>query len=128
MKHVLMLLGIGIMLLVVACNPVDITNFEECEKAGYTIREINPRECVTLKGDIFEEQTQVNPEKEDFCGSSTGGECVNDEDCIPGGCSGQLCHAKEEKQSLTICDFRECYDAEEYELECGCVDGGCQWN
>jgi len=72
-------------------------------------------------------ENQVKPE-EKFCGSSSYGSCNIDSDCRAGGCSGQLCRSNSEDPMVTICDYKECYDASKYNLECGCVDSKCQWS
>jgi eight-cysteine-cluster-containing protein len=72
-------------------------------------------------------ETAVKPLPSGFCGSSTNGPCQGDIDCKAGGCSGQLCQAKIEPSRITTCEYRYCYDAESYGLECKCVQGGCQW-
>ncbi len=61
-----------------------------------------------------------------FCGSSTLAPCDSDTDCTAGGCSGQLCGGVGEELSTT-CEWRECYDPDPYRLECGCVEGECDW-
>ncbi len=61
-----------------------------------------------------------------FCGSSTLAPCGSDGDCVAGGCSGQLCGGVDEDLTST-CEWRECYDNEPYGLECGCVQGECDW-
>jgi len=68
-----------------------------------------------------------NQPEEKFCGSSSYGPCNIDSDCRAGGCSSQVCRSKSEDAMITICDYRECYDASKYNLECKCVDNGCQW-
>ena len=71
-----------------------------------------------------------NPVKvsEDFCGSSTKGVCSSDDDCIAGGCSGQVCQSKSDEQMFTTCEYRDCYDNEKYNLECKCVENECTWD
>ncbi|MFO8016955.1 MAG: eight-cysteine-cluster domain-containing protein [Candidatus Woesearchaeota archaeon] len=64
---------------------------------------------------------------DDFCGRSTMAECSSDSDCKADGCSGQVCMGAGEEQVVTTCEFRECYDNEEYGLDCGCVEGKCKW-
>ncbi len=71
---------------------------------------------------------QIRCVGEEFCGWSTNGECSDDSECRAGGCSAQVCESINEKPSVTICDWRDCYDAETYGLSCGCVQGKCQWN
>jgi len=63
----------------------------------------------------------------DFCGWSTNGNCASNSDCITGGCSGQVCQSKNEEGVITTCEFRDCYVAENYGLECKCQDSKCQW-
>jgi len=68
----------------------------------------------------------TNFEKNEFCGWSTYGECESDADCRIGGCSGQVCEAKNEGV-ITTCEWRDCYDAKKYGKECRCIEGKCQW-
>jgi eight-cysteine-cluster-containing protein len=62
-----------------------------------------------------------------FCGWSTYGECSSDSDCIASGCSSQVCQSRYEEPVITTCEWRDCYDAEIYDLECQCVGKKCQW-
>jgi eight-cysteine-cluster-containing protein len=67
------------------------------------------------------------PAEEDFCGNSTLHECSVHSECVKSGCSGQVCaHAQEE--IVTTCEYRNCYKASEYGLQCGCFDNRCQWS
>ena len=66
-------------------------------------------------------------EKEEFCGSSTYAPCGTDDDCEPGGCSGQLCMGVNEDMGTT-CEYRDCYNAESFGMTCGCHNGKCQWS
>ena len=71
---------------------------------------------------------QEQPEEPDeFCGSSTGGYCRGDSDCIITGCSDQLCASALEEPVVTTCEYMECYDYKRYGLECRCVNNRCQW-
>lgn len=63
---------------------------------------------------------------EPFCGWSTYSLCSKDSDCQTGGCSGQVCERVGEG-TITTCEFRDCYRAENYNLTCQCIDGKCQW-
>ena len=70
-------------------------------------------------------------EKEDlggFCGLSTSGFCTADADCVTDGCSGQVCRSTSEEPVITTCEYRNCYNEDEYGLSCGCVNNGCKWN
>jgi len=64
----------------------------------------------------------------DFCGFSTKGLCTSDEDCISGGCSGQVCESINEEPIMTTCEWTECYNPAKYGITCGCVDNMCQWH
>jgi len=64
----------------------------------------------------------------EFCGTSTNGQCAVDSDCIEGGCSGQVCQSKNEEPVITTCEYRDCYNAENYGKVCGCIDNKCQWH
>lgn len=64
----------------------------------------------------------------DFCGQSTRGPCQSDADCKTGGCSKQICQSKSEGDAITACDYKECYDASRFGLQCSCQQGECKWN
>lgn len=66
-------------------------------------------------------------QEEQFCGTSTGGACTSDQDCVRAGCSKQVCQSVAEPQEMTTCEFRECYDPTRYDLSCACTDGACGW-
>lgn len=66
--------------------------------------------------------------EEPFCGKSTNGACKTNNDCMTGGCSGQICQSKNEAPVITTCEYRECFSAKKYGLTCGCVNGQCNWN
>lgn len=61
-----------------------------------------------------------------FCGWSTYASCSKDSDCQAGGCSGQVCERIGEG-TMTTCEFKECYVAENYNLTCQCINNKCQW-
>jgi len=64
----------------------------------------------------------------DFCGESTYGFCNVNEDCSRTGCSLQVCQSNFQEPITTTCEWNECYNHLDYNLECGCVDNQCQWN
>ncbi|MFH1126546.1 MAG: eight-cysteine-cluster domain-containing protein [archaeon] len=64
----------------------------------------------------------------EFCGTSTDGPCSTDSDCTKGGCSGQVCQSIKEKSAITTCEYRECYNARNYNLACRCTDSKCRWS
>ena len=92
----------------------------EIETSEFATKEYKPKnETVGSAGEA------VN---EGFCGTSTSGECYSDEDCIKSGCSGQVCASKKEEQIMTICEYRDCYNSEKYNLKCKCTENKCQWS
>jgi len=127
----------------------NINSFEECASSGYPVLESHPRQCKTPDNRTFveivlptEEPPEEPPEEPDqdsgtldqstefeqeFCGRSTHGECFVDSDCTTDGCSGEVCRSTNEESIVTICMFRECYRAEAYGMQCGCVNNECQW-
>jgi len=62
-----------------------------------------------------------------FCGWSTNASCSTNTDCDAGGCSGQVCQNTTEEPAVTTCEYRDCYNAANYSLECACAEGKCQW-
>jgi eight-cysteine-cluster-containing protein len=83
-----------------------------------------------LAPEITSPQIKITPSPtimENFCGSSSLGKCAVDKDCLRGGCSGQACLSKNEKSRYTTCEWRDCYEAKKYGLECKCIDKTCQW-
>ncbi len=73
--------------------------------------------------------TTGNAEKKTgFCGFATEGACQNDEECVVGGCSSQVCQSKKEEPSITTCEWLDCYRAESFGVECKCVENKCRWN
>ena len=53
-------------------------------------------------------------------------ECKTDSDCITGGCSGTICQSKDAEPIITTCMWKEEYACYK-QIECGCVNGKCQW-
>ncbi|MCX8147556.1 MAG: eight-cysteine-cluster domain-containing protein [Candidatus Woesearchaeota archaeon] len=84
--------------------------------------DINPAD-FKVKG---ESKYYDNFTAENFCGISTKAKCSFDYECKTGGCSGQICEGKDEN-TITTCEWKECYDAIIYGVTCGCFDGRCQW-
>jgi eight-cysteine-cluster-containing protein len=72
-------------------------------------------------------ETGYSKPKTEFCGTSTYGSCNSDIDCVRGGCSNQYCHSTEEDPPITTCEYKECYSAGAYGVECSCVNNKCQW-
>jgi eight-cysteine-cluster-containing protein len=66
--------------------------------------------------------------KVEFCGSSTEGVCTTDSDCVEDGCSGSICRSINDDPVTTTCEFLDCFDNEQYDLNCGCVEGECIWH
>lgn len=84
--------------------------------------------CIFPDGSECEEWAFYRGECKPFCGWSTYGNCSSDFDCIKSGCSGQVCQSKQEKPVITTCEWRDCYDAKPYGLECKCINQQCQWH
>jgi eight-cysteine-cluster-containing protein len=63
----------------------------------------------------------------EFCGVSSSGPCKDNSECKAGGCSGQVCYAASEGEPITTCEYRDCYNAKAFRVECRCVDDKCQW-
>jgi eight-cysteine-cluster-containing protein len=63
-----------------------------------------------------------------FCGLSTLGGCVDDAECVKGGCSGDVCQSINEVPAITTCEWKDCYSAEKYGLKCKCTAEKCQWS
>lgn len=89
---------------------------------GYTSKCIN-NSCAV----ICRHPLNIAEEKEAFCGTSTNAACTSDRDCFIGGCSGQICAGRGENP-VSTCEYRDCYNAAEYNLSCRCVEGKCRWN
>lgn len=84
--------------------------------------------CAQFGVESLDEARTITPSpKESFCGTSTNGECSIDSDCTAGGCSGQVCQSKTEEPMITTCEYRDCYNAEEYGVKCSCASGACAW-
>ena len=65
----------------------------------------------------------------DECGSESPevpGECSTSDDCISGGCSGEVCTAVSsvEEGWATACEWLACYENLD---ECACEAGVCRW-
>lgn len=81
-----------------------ITNFEECEKAGYPVMESYPRQCATPDGETF---TEI---------------IINE--CIITGCNKQVCARN---HAVTTCNYEPEYSCLKYavcEIQAG---GECGW-
>ena len=63
----------------------------------------------------------------DFCGISSEGACKENQDCMVGGCSQQICYAKTEGAPITTCEYKDCFNAKNFGVECQCVNEKCQW-
>lgn len=59
---------------------------------------------------------------EEQCVRNNGDECVTDEDCVNGGCGGELCYNPAVSSGASDCD---CVEPEV--VTCGCVLGQCYW-
>jgi len=88
--------------------------------------------CATQEstGKCINNQCTAVPKEvlqEGFCGTSTLASCQTSDDCVKGGCSGQVCQSKNEEPVITTCDIRDCYNGAAYNLKCQCFENKCQW-
>jgi eight-cysteine-cluster-containing protein len=95
-----------------------IVSFDDCAAAGYPIMESYPRQCRTPDGRNFVEDVNLPP----------AGAGPSKDDCLPAGCSGQICADAEEAAGIiTTCEYRSeyaCYDSATCERQ---ADGRCGW-
>ncbi|MBD3313805.1 eight-cysteine-cluster domain-containing protein [Candidatus Woesearchaeota archaeon] len=108
-RYLMIIASIGIMLILIACQQQET--------------DIPDRTTEPVDGDA----PVTEPGTDEFCGTSTMDSCETDSDCRAGGCSGQVCESADSEGMMTTCEYMECYNNEKYDLECGCVDGACQW-
>ena len=73
------------------------------------------------------QETAQNLPEESFCGTSTKASCTSDSDCISSGCSGQICQSSSEEQSISTCEYKDCYDEAVYGFSCTCIEQKCSW-
>lgn len=103
-------------------EPRMIATFEDCVAAGNLVMESYPRQCRTSEGGFFIENVpdiQVPP---------LPPENTHTSDCVPAGCSGQLCVSTEDAEStVTTCEYRNeyaCYKNAICEKQ---ASGSCGW-
>ena len=77
------------------------------------------------QNNLNDRNTNDNESSEDFCGTSTYGECNSDDECKVGGCSGQVCSSVSEGNISSTCEWRECYRYGN--MKCKCEENKCQW-
>jgi len=53
-------------------------------------------------------------------------ECITDDDCVTGGCSGTICQSKDAEPIFTTCEFLPEYACYK-KINCKCIDNKCQW-
>ena len=121
------LLVIGIILIglagICAIDVVSTNNAEDTASYKVTDKVTYSNVTPTYYG-----TTQYQTSKfSEFCGYSTYGACDADSDCMTGGCSGQVCQSRFEDPVITTCEWRDCYNADKYDVSCGCVEGMCKW-
>ncbi len=55
-------------------------------------------------------------------------ECLSNSDCIPAGCSNQICVSKNKASDIvTTCEWKEQYSCLQ-KTSCGCVQNKCEWD
>ncbi len=101
-----------------------ITNFEECARAGYPVGESHPRQCWTADGRHFVEEIII---PEEYYGSSTYGFCQIDNDCFVSGCNTEICQSRAEEPRVTICILPDKPTPKQLNYGCQCVNQECQW-
>ncbi|MCF7861745.1 eight-cysteine-cluster domain-containing protein [Candidatus Woesearchaeota archaeon] len=95
------------------------TKMSNVECVGHWFMDLETKECAC---------DETNP-PDGFCGSSGLESCDKDDDCVKSGCSGQICMSTEKAgQILSTCEYKECYNAANYDLTCGCYEGKCAWH
>lgn len=52
--------------------------------------------------------------------------CTSDADCVPAGCSSQLCVSKTNPNIITTCEYSTAYACVKL-TTCGCVNHACAW-
>jgi len=118
MKYLILVMIISLFL-IIGCNTEKPIGGERDEHgclptAGYTWCE-SKQKCLRT----WEEECPN--------GEEVVGECVSDDDCIKGGCSGTICQSKNEEPIRTTCEYSLEYDCYK-EINCGCSDGKCEWD
>jgi len=86
--------------------------------------------CLFSNGQECEEWAFFRNEcsrEDQFCGSSSLASCHIDAECIPSGCSGQICQAKSEEAIITDCQYQDCFNTQKFGLSCRCFNHQCQW-
>ncbi len=99
---------------------VVVSSFDECVEAGYPVMESYPRQC-SFDGKVFVEEVS------EYYGSSTDFPCEVNDDCVMGGCNGEVCHGVDEGTMASICLYPEEPLPADLGYSCGCFEGKCQW-
>ncbi|MFW6312031.1 MAG: eight-cysteine-cluster domain-containing protein [Nanoarchaeota archaeon] len=80
-------------------------------------------DSVFYQGSLENQNQNIKP----FCGISTNEECELDIDCVTSGCSQEICKGKYTEEIISTCDYKECYNNNEYGYECKCLNNECKW-
>ena len=113
---------VGIIIVIIVLGFVFISNYFDLEEREFEDRDGSDSPKLYSVEDLG-----------GFCGSSTRKYCEGDEDCVRGGCSGEICAAISDEvlgfgnDIVGTCEFLECYDPESYAVYCSCVNSKCQW-
>lgn len=67
---------------------------------------------------------KIPSEKENV---NTVTECLRDNGCVAGGCSGTICQSKDAETVYTTCEFLPEYACYR-NIKCRCIEGKCQWD
>lgn len=118
---ILALVVIGIAVAANAPERKVVSNFEECEAAGYPIMESHPRQCRAPDGTLFREDLSEGG------GTQTGAAYVG-AGCALAGCSNIICAEEDQAPGIvTTCEYREeyaCYQNARCEKQ---MNGQCGW-
>jgi len=107
------------------------------QQTGKTIEEVSDSletEIILIENKISSTEieysgVEILPIEKDnqFCGTSSFGICTQNSDCETNGCSNEICGLSGDELTPTICRYSPCFDKIEFEVECGCKEGMCQW-
>ena len=121
----------------------DVESFDDCMAAGFAVMESYPRQCIDDDGNVFIEEVDmldendfvfedgedvvIDPDGDEYYGSSTLAPCESSEDCIEGGCNGEICMGTGEEPVMSICVVPDEPLPSELGFVCGCFENLCQW-
>ena len=78
------------------------------------IGQANTFESLVMPGEVISGHKKVETE------------CMEDSDCVKGGCSGTVCQPKNTPPVFTTCEWADEYACYR-DISCSCNNGGCEW-